>query len=84
MLVASDYAAINPEDSLFQVLNTLLDEWRKDETNKVLIFTKSVKLLDMLDYHLSLNRKPAFRTFHDENDMNRCLRLYFLQTRWNN
>ncbi|RPD77013.1 hypothetical protein L226DRAFT_459287 [Lentinus tigrinus ALCF2SS1-7] len=37
----------------WQVLQTLLREWRKDRTNKVLIFTKSVKLLDMLDFHLS-------------------------------
>ncbi|KAI0270605.1 P-loop containing nucleoside triphosphate hydrolase protein [Gloeopeniophorella convolvens] len=34
------------------VLETLLQEWRKDPTNKVLIFTKSVKLLDMLEFHL--------------------------------
>lgn len=34
-------------------LEVLLREWRKDLTNKVLIFTKSVKLLDMLDFHLS-------------------------------
>ena len=35
------------------VLETLLKEWHKDPSNKVLIFTKSVKLLDMLDFHLS-------------------------------
>lgn len=40
-----------------KVLNKLLIEWRADPTNKVLIFTKSVKLLDMLDYHLSKNGK---------------------------
>ncbi|KAI0255595.1 P-loop containing nucleoside triphosphate hydrolase protein [Lactifluus subvellereus] len=34
------------------VLGTLLQEWRRDPTNKVLIFTKSVKLLDMLEFHL--------------------------------
>ncbi|KAF8890663.1 P-loop containing nucleoside triphosphate hydrolase protein [Infundibulicybe gibba] len=34
------------------VLETLLMEWRKDHSNKVLIFTKSVKLLDMLEFHL--------------------------------
>ncbi|KAF8797693.1 hypothetical protein BYT27DRAFT_7228846 [Phlegmacium glaucopus] len=34
-------------------LEVLLKEWRKDHTNKVLIFTKSVKLLDMLEFHLS-------------------------------
>ncbi|EJD04971.1 uncharacterized protein FOMMEDRAFT_154122 [Fomitiporia mediterranea MF3/22] len=39
----------------WDVLNLLLKEWQKDRTNKVLIFTKSVKLLDMLDYHLNSN-----------------------------
>ncbi|KAH9948482.1 P-loop containing nucleoside triphosphate hydrolase protein [Amylocystis lapponica] len=34
------------------VLETLLEEWRKDRSNKVLIFTKSVRLLQMLDFHL--------------------------------
>ncbi|KAH9031884.1 P-loop containing nucleoside triphosphate hydrolase protein [Lactarius pseudohatsudake] len=34
------------------VLETLLQEWRRDPANKVLIFTKSVKLLDMLEFHL--------------------------------
>ncbi|KAH6911979.1 P-loop containing nucleoside triphosphate hydrolase protein [Coprinopsis sp. MPI-PUGE-AT-0042] len=33
--------------------NVLFKEWRKDRTNKVLLFTKSVKLLKMLEYHLS-------------------------------
>ena len=33
----------------------LLREWRRDSSNKILIFTKSVKLLDMLDYHLNRN-----------------------------
>ncbi|KAL9710545.1 hypothetical protein Ac2012v2_006079 [Leucoagaricus gongylophorus] len=33
-------------------LEILLHEWSKDSLNKVLIFTKSVKLLDMLDFHL--------------------------------
>lgn len=37
---------------LRQVLESLLKSWRKDPTNKVLIFTKSVKLLEMLDFHL--------------------------------
>ncbi|KAI0299056.1 P-loop containing nucleoside triphosphate hydrolase protein [Multifurca ochricompacta] len=36
----------------FIVLDTLLQEWRRDPINKVLIFTKSVKLLDMLEFHL--------------------------------
>ncbi|KAH8114900.1 P-loop containing nucleoside triphosphate hydrolase protein [Phellopilus nigrolimitatus] len=39
----------------WDVLNLLLKEWQKDRANKVLIFTKSVKLLDMLDYHLNRN-----------------------------
>ncbi|KAH9953604.1 P-loop containing nucleoside triphosphate hydrolase protein [Russula dissimulans] len=34
------------------VLETLLKEWHRDPANKVLIFTKSVKLLEMLDYLL--------------------------------
>ncbi|KAF8154005.1 P-loop containing nucleoside triphosphate hydrolase protein [Crassisporium funariophilum] len=34
-------------------LEVLLKEWRKDRTNKVLIFTKSVKLLEMLEFHLN-------------------------------
>ncbi|KAF9006951.1 P-loop containing nucleoside triphosphate hydrolase protein [Cyathus striatus] len=34
-------------------LDTLLKEWRKDPSNKVLVFTKSVKLLEMLQFHLS-------------------------------
>lgn len=36
----------------------LLTDWRKDRTNKVLIFTKSVKLLTMLEFHL--NNRGAF------------------------
>jgi len=40
-------------ESLFlQALEVLLHEWSKDSLNKVLVFTKSVKLLDMLDFHL--------------------------------
>ncbi|KIY51263.1 hypothetical protein FISHEDRAFT_64287 [Fistulina hepatica ATCC 64428] len=34
------------------VLQRLLDEWKKDHSNKVLIFTKSVKLLEMLEFAL--------------------------------
>ncbi|KAJ8516205.1 hypothetical protein ONZ45_g6480 [Pleurotus djamor] len=37
----------------WKALDTLLTEWRKDPTNKVLIFTKSVKLLSMLEFHLN-------------------------------
>ena len=39
--------------SAVQVLESLLKEWHKDKTNKVLIFTKSVKLLEMIDFHLN-------------------------------
>jgi DNA excision repair protein ERCC-6-like 2 len=35
-----------------QVLQALLEEWHKDKTNKVLVFTKSVKLLEILEYHV--------------------------------
>lgn len=39
-------------DTRCQVLQTLLKEWHKDKTNKVLVFTKSVKLLEILEYHV--------------------------------
>ena len=42
-----------------QVLETLLQEWCKDSANKVLIFTKSVKLIDMLEFHLKRQRKEC-------------------------
>ncbi|OAX33766.1 hypothetical protein K503DRAFT_699906 [Rhizopogon vinicolor AM-OR11-026] len=66
------------------VLDTLLREWRKDRTNKVLIFTKSVKLLDMLEFHLNTNsygflkldgstkqndRMPMIDRFHRDPDV---------------
>ncbi|KAG2093025.1 P-loop containing nucleoside triphosphate hydrolase protein [Suillus cothurnatus] len=66
------------------VLDTLLREWRKDHTNKVLIFTKSVKLLDMLEFHLNTNsygflkldgstkqsdRMPMIDRFHQESNI---------------
>lgn len=35
-------------------LEKLLFDWKKDLTNKVLIFTKSVKMLSMLDYYLRM------------------------------
>ena len=38
---------------ILQVLELLLKEWKKDKSNKVLIFTKSVKLLEMLEFHLN-------------------------------
>ncbi|OSD03707.1 hypothetical protein PYCCODRAFT_1490777 [Trametes coccinea BRFM310] len=37
----------------WMVLETLLREWKKEGGNKVLIFTKSVKLLEMLEFHLN-------------------------------
>jgi len=40
-------------DCPLQVLELLLKEWRKDRSNKVLIFTKSVKLIEMLEFHLN-------------------------------
>ena len=56
--------------SLHQVLETLLQEWRRDPTNKVLIFTKSVKLLEMLEYHVRRKRKGSLDhhvgVIHDE------------------
>ena len=42
-----------------KALEVLLKEWRKDRTNKVLIFTKSVKLLEMLEFHLGAKRKTV-------------------------
>ncbi|KAF9529073.1 P-loop containing nucleoside triphosphate hydrolase protein [Crepidotus variabilis] len=62
-------------------LEVLLKEWRKDLTNKVLIFTKSVKLLEMLEFHLNskgygflkldgstkqLDRMPMIDQFHKD------------------
>ncbi|KAF5381928.1 hypothetical protein D9757_007567 [Collybiopsis confluens] len=38
----------------WEVLRTLLEDMRKDPTNKVLIFTKSVRLLKILDNYLNL------------------------------
>ncbi|PPQ63446.1 hypothetical protein CVT24_004978 [Panaeolus cyanescens] len=37
----------------WKTLEVLLTQWRREKSNKVLIFTKSVKLLDMLEFHLS-------------------------------
>ena len=39
-----------------QALEALLNEWHKDILNKVLIFTKSVRLLEMLEFHLNSKR----------------------------
>ncbi|KAF8622607.1 hypothetical protein AX15_006865 [Amanita polypyramis BW_CC] len=66
------------------VLNLLLKEWRRDSTNKVLIFTKSVKLLEMLEFHLHAQdhgflkldggtkqseRMPVIDQFHTDPDV---------------
>ena len=40
---------------IYQVLNSLLKAWKEEKTDKVLVFTKSVKLLDILDFHLQKN-----------------------------
>lgn len=40
-----------------QVLKDLLDVWRREGDNKVLIFTKSVKLLEMLEHRLKESSK---------------------------
>ncbi|KAI0060152.1 hypothetical protein BV25DRAFT_986960 [Artomyces pyxidatus] len=68
----------------WMVLESLLQEWHKDPTNKVLIFTKSVKLLDMLSYHLDRenygfvkldgstkhnDRMPMIDKFHEDSNM---------------
>ena len=45
---------------VLQTLNTLLRTWKQDVSTKVLIFTKSVKLLDMLDFYLSDNGKLSY------------------------
>ncbi|KAF5329238.1 hypothetical protein D9619_009039 [Psilocybe cf. subviscida] len=45
----------------WSTLQVLLRNWRKDKTNKVLIFTKSVKLLVMLDFHLSAKSYPFLK-----------------------
>ncbi|CAK5270975.1 unnamed protein product [Mycena citricolor] len=66
------------------VLTELLAEWRKDKTNKVLIFTKSVKLLEMMSHHLKIStynflqldgstkrneRIPMIDRFNDDPDI---------------
>jgi hypothetical protein len=35
-----------------QTLTALLKDWRTDQTNKVLVFTKSVKLIEVLKIQL--------------------------------
>ncbi|KAG6830528.1 hypothetical protein H0H92_000200 [Tricholoma furcatifolium] len=51
------------------VLEHLLKEWRKDSSNKVLVFTKSVKLLEMLEFHLSAKGMPMIDQFHSDPDI---------------
>ncbi|GJF00382.1 P-loop containing nucleoside triphosphate hydrolase protein [Phanerochaete sordida] len=66
------------------VLQLLLREWRRDAANKVLVFTKSVKLLEMLEFHLDAegigfvkldgstkqtDRMPLIDTFHEDPDI---------------
>ncbi|CAL1697934.1 unnamed protein product [Somion occarium] len=68
----------------WMILQKLLEQWRKDPLNKVLIFTKSVKLLDMLDFHLKTKglgflrlegktppseRMPMIDRFHEDPDV---------------
>ncbi|KAF8918341.1 P-loop containing nucleoside triphosphate hydrolase protein [Mucidula mucida] len=43
-VVKSDYCG------KWDTLNSLLMKWKQDRTNKVLIFTKSVKLIEMLEF----------------------------------
>ncbi|KAJ6619061.1 P-loop containing nucleoside triphosphate hydrolase protein [Mycena sp. CBHHK59/15] len=66
------------------VLLELLKEWRGDRSNKALIFTKSVKLLEMLSFHLKMqgyeflqldgstkqsDRMPMIDQFHNDPDI---------------
>ncbi|KAL4077447.1 P-loop containing nucleoside triphosphate hydrolase protein [Scleroderma citrinum] len=66
------------------VLDMLLRDWRKGRSNKVLLFTKSVKLLEMLEFHLGknyygflkldgstkqLDRMPLIDRFHQDPDI---------------
>ena len=45
---------LRPSIRLDEATEVLLKQWKKADTkNKVLIFTKSVKLLEMLEFHLS-------------------------------
>ncbi|KAF7345108.1 DNA excision repair protein ERCC-6-like 2 [Mycena venus] len=68
----------------WKVLLTLLEDWRRDRTNKVLIFTKSVKLLEMMSHQLKVagygflqldgstkqsERMPMIDRFHADRDV---------------
>ena len=74
---------IERRSSLFseQILESLLQEWRKDPTNKVLIFTKSVKLLEILDFHLQSQSKHAFPIQHGVYRRGLSHRIIFALTR---
>jgi len=67
-----------------KILEKLLHDWRQDPTNKVLIFTKSIKLLTMLAFHLKSKsygflqldgsvpmaaRMPMIDEFHENPDV---------------
>ena len=66
----------------FQALEDLLKEWRKDKTNKVLIFTKSVKLLDMLDFHLNTKCELPIDFFRDQINYTCIFSIPLPQTGW--
>ncbi|KAJ7682903.1 P-loop containing nucleoside triphosphate hydrolase protein [Mycena rosella] len=66
------------------VLQSLLKNWRADPTNKILIFTKTVKLLEVLSFHLKdegygflqldgstkqTDRMPMIDQFHQDPDI---------------
>lgn len=71
-----------PNENDLQVLDTLLKDWKTDRSNKVLIFTKSVKLLDMLEFHLG-NRGAIKLFMKSRCAICSCLyRLRFSETRW--
>ncbi len=44
-------------------MKLLLEKWRKDPTNKVLVFTKSVKLIEMLEHLLKVRSKYSYLAF---------------------
>lgn len=48
--------------SRMKVLQKLLNSWRKDPKNKVLVFTKSVRLLNMLAFHVKSQGKTVLLT----------------------
>ena len=54
-----------------------------DPTNKVLIFTKSVKLIDMLEFHLDNQRKKSLE-FDFGLFIRNPHRLWICQIRWVN